>query len=96
MSDLFPDNPAPEQSAPEARLGPDGKPRRVFDTSMMRRFPGKERNLAGELAAHFRRADASDARRKSKGTATFEGSRQMAERLDAERNGEETETKENE
>jgi len=77
-------------------LGPDGKPREVYDCSMMRRFPGQERNMMRELSDHFKRAEAGDERKRNKSGTGYRSARQMAEDIDAEAKGEEQETKEEE
>jgi hypothetical protein len=72
------------------RTGADGKPRPVFWMPALGPAPHK-RDLSRATVEH-----AAAKKHDRKTNKPYLSARQMAERLDAERNGEETETKENE
>jgi len=98
MSDLFTPKPAPAQLQPgevtgawtPERTGGDGKPRPRFWMPALGPAPHK-RDLSRATVEH-----AAAKKHDRKTNKPYLSARQMAERLDAERNGEETETKENE
>ena len=74
------------------RNGSDGKPRPRWYMPAIRK--AEPVNRGAEFDESERRAAVGEERRKGGSKPQFEGSRQMADRLDKEAQGEETETKE--